>query len=85
MSLPRTVTWGLFEDRHSAARFYFVSTHLPHRRQGCGSAAEVRRSAALPPQATAGKGAGIVAGEFNAPGGRDVYNLLKGKEILELR
>jgi len=32
MSLPRMVTWGLFEDR-SGARFYFYNTHFPHRRE----------------------------------------------------
>jgi endonuclease/exonuclease/phosphatase family metal-dependent hydrolase len=33
MSLPRMVTWALFELNESKKRFYFFNTHFPHRPQ----------------------------------------------------
>ena len=33
MSLPRMVTWGLFEITASKKKVYFVNTHFPHRRE----------------------------------------------------
>jgi endonuclease/exonuclease/phosphatase family metal-dependent hydrolase len=33
VSLPRMVTWGLFEIISSERRFYFYNTHFPHRSQ----------------------------------------------------
>jgi endonuclease/exonuclease/phosphatase family metal-dependent hydrolase len=33
MSLPRMVTWGLFEVAGSKKKVYLVNTHFPHRRE----------------------------------------------------
>ena len=33
VSLPRMVTWALFQRVGSGERFYFYNTHFPHRRQ----------------------------------------------------
>jgi len=33
VSLPRMVTWGLFEVKASGKRFYLYNTHFPHRGQ----------------------------------------------------
>jgi len=33
VSLPRMVTWGLFEVKAGGRRFFFYNTHFPHRRE----------------------------------------------------
>ena len=33
VTLPRMVTWGLFEVKASGKRFYLYNTHFPHRRE----------------------------------------------------
>lgn len=33
MSLPRMATWALFEAAEGRGRFYFVNTHMAHRRE----------------------------------------------------
>jgi endonuclease/exonuclease/phosphatase family metal-dependent hydrolase len=33
VSLPRMVTWGLFEVKATGKRFYLYNTHFPHRQQ----------------------------------------------------
>jgi endonuclease/exonuclease/phosphatase family metal-dependent hydrolase len=33
VSLPRMVTWGLFEMKAGGRRFYYFNTHFPHRRE----------------------------------------------------
>lgn len=33
VSLPRMVTWGLFEFKAGGRRFYLFNTHFPHRRE----------------------------------------------------
>jgi endonuclease/exonuclease/phosphatase family metal-dependent hydrolase len=43
VTLPRMVTWGLFEVGKSGRRFYFYNTHFPHRREDD----EARRRSAL--------------------------------------
>jgi endonuclease/exonuclease/phosphatase family metal-dependent hydrolase len=75
MSLPRMVTWGLFE-LPGGRRFYLYNTHFAHRRQD----EEARlRSARL----LAGRIAGlprrlplILIGDFNAPAGGEPYRVL---------
>lgn len=76
VTLPRMVTWGLFEEVASKNRFYFFNTHLPHRPEDAAArlrCAEViaARLAKLPPDAPV-----ILTGDFNAPAGGDVYDLL---------
>ena len=66
MSLPRMVTWGLFEIQSTRRRFYLYNTHFPHRPQD--DAARTRcasliaaRAAALDPKIPF-----ILTGDFNA-------------------
>lgn len=78
MSLPRMVTWGLFETA-GGRRFYFYNTHLAHRRQD----AEARlRSAQLIAARISRLPADIpvvLTGDFNAPAGGDVYGALTAR------
>ncbi len=76
VSLPRMVTWGLFETKESGRRFYFLNTHFPHRRQDhearlkCAGVI-VSHIASLPPEVPL-----ILTGDFNAPAGEAVYRIL---------
>ncbi len=76
MSLPRMVTWGLFENKDSGRRFYFLNTHFPHRKQDhearlkCAGVI-VRHISSLPPDVPL-----ILTGDFNAPAGEAVYKAL---------
>jgi endonuclease/exonuclease/phosphatase family metal-dependent hydrolase len=75
MSLPRMVTWGLFEIKDRGTRFYFYNTHFAHRRQDEEArvrSAEVilRRIEALPADVPI-----ILAGDFNTPPGGEVHRM----------
>jgi len=76
VSLPRMVTWGLFEMIETSRRFYFYNTHFPHRRQDHAARVEcakviVDRMHALPADLPF-----IMTGDFNAPAGEEVYKVL---------
>jgi endonuclease/exonuclease/phosphatase family metal-dependent hydrolase len=75
VSLPRMVTWGLFEIAGSGRRFHFYNTHFPHRPED--AAARIRcaevildRIARLPADVPF-----ILTGDFNAPAGGEVYQM----------
>ncbi len=77
MSLPRMVTWGLFESVASGKRFYFYNTHFPHRPEDAPArlkCAELiaRRSAQLPAEVPF-----LMTGDFNAPADSDAHQALK--------
>jgi endonuclease/exonuclease/phosphatase family metal-dependent hydrolase len=76
VTLPRMVTWGLFEL--AGKRFYYYNTHFAHRQQD----AEARlrsaqliadRIAKLPPEVPF-----ILTGDFNSPAGGEPYKALTG-------
>jgi endonuclease/exonuclease/phosphatase family metal-dependent hydrolase len=76
VTLPRMVTWGLFERSGSGERFYLYNTHFPHRTED--AAARVRcaqvivdRIRQLPENVPL-----ILTGDFNAPAGGDVHSRL---------
>jgi endonuclease/exonuclease/phosphatase family metal-dependent hydrolase len=75
MSLPRMVTWGLFEVRDSGRRFYHYNTHFAHRREDeqarLKSAQLILERIGKLPQDTPF----ILTGDFNAPAGGEVYKL----------
>jgi len=76
VSLPRMVTWGLFEIQGSGRRFYFYNTHFPHRREDEPARLNCARLIAerigkLPPRVPF-----ILTGDFNAPAGGEVYKVL---------
>lgn len=65
VSLPRMVTWGLFEVKATGKRFYFFNTHFPHRPQDDEARVECarvirQRIAKLPKKAAL-----VVTGDFN--------------------
>ena len=67
MSLPRMVTWAVFEDRKTHKRFTYYNTHFAHRGQQDDDA---RRRAALIIAARIPKdGAFLLTGDFNAAAG----------------
>jgi endonuclease/exonuclease/phosphatase family metal-dependent hydrolase len=75
VSLPRMVTWGLFETSGSGRKFYFYNTHFPHRAED--AAARIRcaevildRVAGLPADVPF-----IMTGDFNAPAGGEVHQM----------
>lgn len=73
MSLPRMVTWGLFESRATRQRFYLFNTHFAHRREDHDArlkSAELiaSRMAKLPASIPV-----ILTGDFNAPADGPVH------------
>jgi endonuclease/exonuclease/phosphatase family metal-dependent hydrolase len=76
VSLPRMVTWGLFETATGRRRFYLYNTHFPHR----GQDAQARLNCArvitdrigrLPKDVPL-----IVTGDFNTGAGGEPYKIL---------
>lgn len=76
VSLPRMVTWGLFEIRESGRRFYFHNTHFPHRREDSAARIECAKVIAGKMRALPAGTPFVMTGDFNAPGGEDVYKIL---------
>ncbi|MDX2151796.1 MAG: endonuclease/exonuclease/phosphatase family protein [Bryobacteraceae bacterium] len=80
MSLPRLVTWGLFEFLDTSRRFYFFNTHFPHRGQEdmASRAACARvlaeRLAKLPPDVPI-----VLTGDFNTGPASEPYRLLNAQ------
>lgn len=75
-SLPRMVTWALFEVRESGKRFYYYNTHFHHTQQGnvirVNSAKLIaERSAKLPKDLPF-----ILTGDFNAGADLAPYKIL---------
>jgi endonuclease/exonuclease/phosphatase family metal-dependent hydrolase len=75
VSLPRMVTWALFEIKATGHRFYYYNTHFPHRRQDDQARLKsaqviVERMRTLPSNVPF-----IMTGDFNAPAGNNVYQL----------
>lgn len=76
VTLPRMVTWGLFEHVASKRRFYFLNTHFAHRREDAVArtrSAEViaARIAKFPANVPM-----ILAGDFNTGIDTEPYRLL---------
>lgn len=75
MSLPRMVTWGLFEVAQSKRRFYFYNTHFAHRREDEEARLKsarliAERIARLPHDVPF-----VMTGDYNAPAGGEVYRV----------
>ncbi len=76
MSLPRMVTWGLFEIQSSKRKFYLINTHFPHRRQDDNARLECAKVLAaflakLPPGIPA-----VLTGDFNTDASGTAFDLL---------
>ncbi len=84
VSLPRMVTWALFEDRTSKKKFYFANTHFAHRKEDTTARLESARVidrwiGKLPKNSTV-----ILTGDFNSPVDSEPYQTLT-KELKDSR
>lgn len=76
VTLPRMVTWGLFEIKTSGKKFYFYNTHFPHRGQDgeariqCAKVIQ-QRMAGLPKAVPF-----VLAGDFNTDVGSVPYRVI---------
>jgi endonuclease/exonuclease/phosphatase family metal-dependent hydrolase len=66
VSLPRMVTWGLFEVKEGGKRFYFFNTHYPHRAEDAEARVHctevlMQRLAKLPADTPV-----VLTGDFNS-------------------
>ncbi len=78
VTLPRMVTWGLFEVIGSGRQFYLYNTHFPHRREDSEARVQCarvlsERIARLPKEVPV-----IVTGDFNAVPASPPYAALTG-------
>jgi endonuclease/exonuclease/phosphatase family metal-dependent hydrolase len=78
VTLPRMVTWALFEVRATRQRFYYYNTHFPHRREDAAARLEcarliAARAAKLPKDVPF-----LLTGDFNSPAEGDTYNVFAG-------
>ncbi len=78
VSLPRMVTWGLFQIVGTSKRFYYYNTHFPHRAEDAAARLECAKVIAarlkvLPPDVPF-----IMTGDFNAQLGEEVYQVFAG-------
>ncbi len=76
VSLPRMVTWGLFEISETGRRFYFYNTHFPHRREDAAARVECAKVIAERMRALPEDLPFLMTGDFNAQVGEDVYKIL---------
>jgi endonuclease/exonuclease/phosphatase family metal-dependent hydrolase len=76
MSLPRMVTWGLFEQKEGGKRFLFWNTHFAHRPEDEKARMESAKLLARRLEAADRSTAFILVGDFNAPAGGEVYRVL---------
>jgi endonuclease/exonuclease/phosphatase family metal-dependent hydrolase len=84
MSLPRMVTWGLFELRGSKQRFYFYNTHLAHRRNDEDARIKSVRLIAERIGKLPSKVPVILTGDFNASADGEVHRVLVGAGLADV-
>jgi len=76
VTLPRMVTWGLFQVKATGKRFYFYNTHFPHRREDDQARVECakviqQRIAKLPKDVPF-----VLVGDFNTDVGSAPYSVI---------
>ena len=79
VSLPRMVTWGLFEIAGTSKRFFLYDTHFPHREQDEAARLECAKVIAERMKSLPAETPFFLIGDFNAPAGGEVYKLLTGQ------
>ncbi len=79
VTLPRMVTWALFEVRATGKRFYFFNTHFPHRREDAEARLRCARLLGERIEALPKDVPFILSGDFNSPAGSDAYQVLTGE------
>lgn len=75
VNLPRMVTWGLFEIREAARRFYLYNTHFPHRREDEEARLRAARLLSERLQRLDPSIPLVLTGDFNAAAGGEVYRV----------
>ncbi len=73
VSLPRMVTWGLFEVKASGRRLYYYNTHFPHRREDAEARLRCARLIAERIKTLREEIPFVLTGDFNAPAGGEVH------------
>jgi len=76
MSLPRMVTWGLFELKSNKQRFLFTNTHFAHRREDDHARLMSARIIAHRLSMYEESMPLVVTGDFNAPASGPTYETL---------
>jgi endonuclease/exonuclease/phosphatase family metal-dependent hydrolase len=76
MSIPRMVTWGLFESKATQQRFYFLNTHFPHRRQDTAARVQCARVITEFLKTLPGDVPLVMTGDFNSPADSEAHELL---------
>lgn len=76
VTLPRMVTWGLFEDKQSKRRFYFMNTHFPHRREDTQARTQCARVIVDQMSKFRTDIPVILTGDFNAGTDSEAYRIL---------
>jgi len=75
-ALPRIVTWGKFQDRRAAGKYFILNTHFDHLARGRG-----RSGSAVSGAGSRRSRAGIlvvVTGDFNATDQEPPYQTMTG-------
>ena len=78
VTLPRMVTWGLFEVKASGRRFLLYNTHLPHRREDEAARVQCTRLIRERLSSQAKSLPFVLIGDFNAPQGGAAYRVFDG-------
>ncbi|MBM3785767.1 MAG: endonuclease/exonuclease/phosphatase family protein [Acidobacteria bacterium] len=73
VTLPRIVTWAIFEDLQTKRRFSYYNTHFAHRKEDDEAR---RKSAELIASRMPKDGSFIITGDFNSPYNSDAYKKL---------
>lgn len=76
MSLPRMVTWAVFEIAGSGKRFRYFNTHFAHRREDERARLNSARLIACRIELLDPDEAVVLTGDFNAPAGGAVHEAL---------
>jgi endonuclease/exonuclease/phosphatase family metal-dependent hydrolase len=76
VTLPRMVTWAIFEDLRNGRRFHYFNTHFPHRREDAEARVECARVLAQRLRAVRAGETVIVTGDFNASAGSEPLRVL---------
>ena len=79
VSLPRMVTWGLFEIIDGGGRFYFYNTHFPHRGQDAEARRRCAEVIASRIDALPSAVAFLMTGDFNDPAGGQVHEVFNSR------
>jgi endonuclease/exonuclease/phosphatase family metal-dependent hydrolase len=76
VTLPRMVTWAVFEDLGARRRFHYFNTHFPHRREDAEARVQCARVLAERLRSVPAGATVIVTGDFNADAGSEPYRIL---------